>query len=38
VWDFGQGVTSLSAVLGRRVEVEEVKTPLVEALVGVFGF
>ncbi|HNY28388.1 MAG TPA: lipoyl(octanoyl) transferase LipB [Candidatus Sumerlaeota bacterium] len=33
-----KGVTSLSVVLGRRIEVEEVKAPLVETLAEVFGF
>jgi lipoate-protein ligase B len=34
----GKGVTSLSRLLGRPVTVAEVKPPLVECLVEVFGF
>ncbi|MBN1867447.1 lipoyl(octanoyl) transferase LipB [Candidatus Sumerlaeota bacterium] len=34
----GKGVTSLSAMLGRTVDVEEVKPVLVECLVEVLGF
>ncbi|MGB2755973.1 MAG: lipoyl(octanoyl) transferase LipB [Phycisphaerae bacterium] len=36
IW--GCGVTSLERILGRKVSVAEVKAPLVECLVGVFGF
>jgi lipoate-protein ligase B len=34
----GKGVTSLEKLLGRPVEVAEVKAPLVECLLDVFGF
>jgi len=34
----GCGVTSLERLLGRKVAVAEVQAPLVECLVGVFGF
>jgi lipoate-protein ligase B len=34
----GRGVTSLAALLGRPVQVAEVKPHLVECTVGVFGF
>ena len=34
----GCGVTSLERLLGRKVSVAEVKAPLVECLVEVFGF
>ncbi len=33
-----KGVTSMAAVLGRDVEVAEIKAPLVECVVDVFGF
>lgn len=33
-----KGVTSMAAVLGRDVDVAEVKAPLVECLTDVFGF
>jgi lipoyl(octanoyl) transferase len=33
-----KGVTSMAAVLGRDVDVAEVKAPLVECVVDVFGF
>ena len=34
----GEGVTSMAAVLGRSVSVDEVKQPLVECVADVFGF
>jgi lipoate-protein ligase B len=34
----GCGVTSLERLLGRKVSVAEVQAPLVECMVGVFGF